>query len=812
MKNLIRSLPILSTCRQEFPPDGSPAYDTINPSQTYNFSMKKIIPFLPILFTLFLIVSPDATIIAQSYKLLERTEIHSKLGVQFPNALKLFDIAVDDWRGIAYNSPIMTKEYPMIDLNESKQVGTVHAPYTDAYNLAWLSVNPVNGLLYTYLAEAQSPDMYAIDPPSAQVAGQYHFLSPPAGMCVDTKRNRLFVGEGPLIRVLNGWTLEPLDSVAVGFPVGGLAIDSATQKLYVSAKNIDAAKNEKIKIYDISSGKLVSAGQMQVFSTVPLGKMFVDPARDRIILLGVDSAKIVRLSNGAILRSLAFIGSNASCYSRNQQRLFLTDENGYAAEGQHGEYGKLWIYDLLTDKIDSIKLGLKPSRMGLDDRRNRLVFAMQHQTTIDLYDTQTLTMVQSVDVGESVEDIAPSPDGKLLYLSDRLGEGNMITIYNLQTKTAHQMLTGNWSVAVAVDPTLERLFILQHYESSVHVVSTKTGATEKTITLSGVKEARTDALSNFHLSTATQKLIVCIPEYETVAAINTQTLAVEKIWKVEGYHWTENDKAVGHVQAVIAHDANRLFVLRMKDKKVNVYNLSTYAFIDSLNLTSKWSSKMSDFANSLMTYDSEQKKVYIGPIVIDPVTNTIAPQTLPSGVRWFGYNPAKTVMYSLGIENNSVTVFEHDPANRQVKATRALYPFVFGSPVFYHEASRNELIIAEFQFATLRRYDLNTLATAIETTPPSRAAKQVMLHQNYPNPFTASIEPTTIRFNIPEAGWTDLRLCDTYGRAVAVLFHDFADAGEHIVRFEGKGIPGGLYFTMLQWGKTVAIRSMVVME
>jgi flagellar hook assembly protein FlgD len=84
--------------------------------------------------------------------------------------------------------------------------------------------------------------------------------------------------------------------------------------------------------------------------------------------------------------------------------------------------------------------------------------------------------------------------------------------------------------------------------------------------------------------------------------------------------------------------------------------------------------------------------------------------------------------------------------------------------------------------------------------------QEYVLHQNYPNPFSANGtfgNPTTeIRFQLPEAGRVTVKIFNTLGETVRMLAdNDFA-AGIHTLRWNaqddrGTKVPSGMYFYQL---------------
>ena len=74
------------------------------------------------------------------------------------------------------------------------------------------------------------------------------------------------------------------------------------------------------------------------------------------------------------------------------------------------------------------------------------------------------------------------------------------------------------------------------------------------------------------------------------------------------------------------------------------------------------------------------------------------------------------------------------------------------------------------------------------------------LENNYPNPFNPS---TTIRYNIPAAGYVRLRVFDVVGREVASLVDGVQSAGSYAVNWHGtddagRSVASGVYFYTLE--------------
>jgi len=79
----------------------------------------------------------------------------------------------------------------------------------------------------------------------------------------------------------------------------------------------------------------------------------------------------------------------------------------------------------------------------------------------------------------------------------------------------------------------------------------------------------------------------------------------------------------------------------------------------------------------------------------------------------------------------------------------------------------------------------------------------------YPNPFSQS---TTINYELREAGYVSLKLFDMLGNEVSVLVDEWQEAGRHQARFDGIGLPAGVYYYSLRSGERVESGKMILIR
>jgi len=96
-----------------------------------------------------------------------------------------------------------------------------------------------------------------------------------------------------------------------------------------------------------------------------------------------------------------------------------------------------------------------------------------------------------------------------------------------------------------------------------------------------------------------------------------------------------------------------------------------------------------------------------------------------------------------------------------------------------------------------------------QALPGSDLPHQYGLEQNYPNPFNPS---TTFSMALPKSGETSLKVFNTLGEEVALVYQGMLAAGNHRFQWSAAGLPTGVYFYRLQSGDFTTTKKMSVMK
>jgi hypothetical protein len=132
----------------------------------------------------------------------------------------------------------------------------------------------------------------------------------------------------------------------------------------------------------------------------------------------------------------------------------------------------------------------------------------------------------------------------------------------------------------------------------------------------------------------------------------------------------------------------------------------------------------------------------------------------------------------------------------------------------YMEVWSADVVAYPQSFAAAKSAGLFIVTDVAETSPETPV--KFALEQNYPNPFNPL---TNIKYTIGGVRGqglgvsnVELVVIDILGREVAVLANEKKAPGSYEVRFDGSGLPSGVYFYKLTAGAFVQTRKMILVK
>jgi hypothetical protein len=124
----------------------------------------------------------------------------------------------------------------------------------------------------------------------------------------------------------------------------------------------------------------------------------------------------------------------------------------------------------------------------------------------------------------------------------------------------------------------------------------------------------------------------------------------------------------------------------------------------------------------------------------------------------------------------------------------------------------NQYLFAGTNGSSIWRRPLSQVVTDTEEEI-NLQPNEFSLEQNYPNPFNPS---TTIKFNLSEKEFVNLKVFDLLGKEIAEILNEEKPAGRYEVDFDassaGGGLSSGVYFYQLKAGNLVQVKKMLLMK
>ena len=117
--------------------------------------------------------------------------------------------------------------------------------------------------------------------------------------------------------------------------------------------------------------------------------------------------------------------------------------------------------------------------------------------------------------------------------------------------------------------------------------------------------------------------------------------------------------------------------------------------------------------------------------------------------------------------------------------------------------------------ASYQNYDyiinnwMNYIPVNVDDEIPAGQITSYRLFQNYPNPFNPA---TTIKYQLPDAGFVSLKVYDIMGQEVAELVNERKGPGVYSVNFDASSLSSGLYIYTLNSGDYSVSKKMLLIK
>jgi hypothetical protein len=107
------------------------------------------------------------------------------------------------------------------------------------------------------------------------------------------------------------------------------------------------------------------------------------------------------------------------------------------------------------------------------------------------------------------------------------------------------------------------------------------------------------------------------------------------------------------------------------------------------------------------------------------------------------------------------------------------------------------------------KYDWPPAASQTGVSNSSAMPVSFSLEQNFPNPFNPT---TTIGYSLAKESKVTISIYDLLGRRITILFNGIKSAGKYSMKFDGSGLPSGLYIYSMQAGNFFQTRKLLLLK
>ncbi|MCL5028104.1 MAG: SpaA isopeptide-forming pilin-related protein [Bacteroidetes bacterium] len=109
----------------------------------------------------------------------------------------------------------------------------------------------------------------------------------------------------------------------------------------------------------------------------------------------------------------------------------------------------------------------------------------------------------------------------------------------------------------------------------------------------------------------------------------------------------------------------------------------------------------------------------------------------------------------------------------------------------------------------IAKYSCSSVPTSVDDKTENILPKKYLLQQNYPNPFNPT---TTIRYDIPKAGYVKISVYNILGQEIKVLVNEEKNPGVYEVKLDGKNLASGVYFYTIRTGDFIQSKKMILLR
>lgn len=396
-------------------------------------------------------------------------------------------------------------------------------------------------------------------------------------------------------------------------------IDSERRRLYFGG-----LRSTLIGVVDIDSDELIETFDIGI----PCGFLILDPANGDVYSLEIGGAnRIYRIDvKQKSATEVSALPSHIAMPKRHEPKTYKNlnyidtgypFEAGYLQE-ENAAYGVIVITDSKGQQMGKIKHGPDALYFDIDLKTGKLYTTNTGDASISVFDLKNQNRkIKDIDVGTSVDELVLDSKNGILYIRNRLG-GSAVFFYDPANKylsvipnenIAGSQGIGMWPTQIIYDDG--NLYVLSHYAGRIDVVNALTRKITGSVLLKLSYKPRTDAISTMVMDRTRKIFYAAFSELGEIAVADAKNLKHIKTVKIDHY----DTKKIGPGRIVLSVDekSNKLFAYLSEEKRLNVYDGSTYLLGKDISLDV-------GRAERFLTSNYDKGLLYAGNRILDAKT------------------------------------------------------------------------------------------------------------------------------------------------------------------------------------------------
>ena len=647
------------------------------------------------------------------------------------NNLKLFDAVVDETRNRVYVQGILSPGIAVIDGATDALTATVDSGMSlTTYHRTYLAVHPTTGVIY--VADYSGRDLRRIASDSGGVSAPVRLSGRPTHILLGPAANRVFLSmkDEHRIAVYDATSLTLVKEVDVS-PAAplGMVLSPAGDKVYIMDSRGAQAGRSQALVLDAATLTL----ETSITFANPTGRplIFADVAPESGDLFITTPEDLFRVSPAGAVRWRVHLPNNAKApyYWAATGKVYVVSRNGISPVRS-----TLAVVDAASGAVEKVvDLGIGGAqRVGFNRSTGKIYAVSGEFTAMVVVDARTYQVTKTLDLGNSVEDVAIAGDGTA-YFANRLG-GSTVIAYRADTGAWNEFDGGLWPTGVDVDGTLNRLFVLSHFDGAVSAYDLSDSLRPRLLARIplGLKN-ETDAISAQIVDATHHRVITAHPERDKVVIVDGEALRVlTTIDDIPSLVYRREMKGRGLVQLAVDEGLNKLYVLVQDARKIDVFDGNAgYAYLGAIDLSQQPWERLNGFRDLTFWADSARHRLYIGPIIVDTTRDAVV-GVLPEEAGAVVVAQDDQSLYTLALATppaspqakaRSQTSGAHfqmtiiDRTTYGVTRTLLLRPQMYVPPYVGLDATRGRLYVGYMQPAEVDIYALKEGAGSPTPTP-----------------------------------------------------------------------------------------------